>query len=104
MESFRRPLRIREEANHGNGLVAGSRSRPRGVRSVLEGHTMKFDARSNADLEAAVNRGLQTAELKGWLAGAEAMEKEGVPFHVAARVMLYPERRRPARQKNSPAH
>lgn len=65
---------------------------------------MKFDARSNADLEAAVNRGLQTAQMKGWLAGAEAMEKEGVPFHVAARVMLYPERRRPPRQKGSPAH
>lgn len=65
---------------------------------------MKFDARSDADLEAAVNRGLQTAELKGWLAGAEAMEKEGVPFHVAARVMLYPERRRTPTQKDSPAH
>lgn len=65
---------------------------------------MKFDARSNADLEAAVNRGLETAQLKGWLAGAEAMEKEGVPFHVAARVMLYPERRRTPKQKGRAAH
>jgi hypothetical protein len=65
---------------------------------------MKFDARSNADLEAAVNRGLETAQHKGWLAGAEAMEKEGVPFHVAARVMLYPERRRLPKQKGRPAH
>ena len=65
---------------------------------------MKFDARSDNELEAAVNRGLETAQLKGWLAGAEAMEKEGVPFHVAARVMLYPERRRMPKQKGRPAH
>jgi hypothetical protein len=65
---------------------------------------MKFDARSNADLEAAVNRGLETAQMKGWLAGAEAMEKEGVPFHVAARVMLYPERRRTPKHRGRPAH
>ncbi len=65
---------------------------------------MKFDARSDTDLEAAVNRGLETAQLKGWLAGAEAMEKEGVPFHVAARVMLYPERRRTPKQRGRPAH
>jgi len=65
---------------------------------------MKFDARGNADLEAAVNRGLEMAQAKGWLAGAEAMEKEGVPFHVAARVMLYPERRRAPKQKGHPAH
>ncbi len=65
---------------------------------------MKFDARSDNELEAAVNRGLATAQLKGWLAGAEAMEKEGVPFHVAARVMLYPERRRAPKQKGRPAH
>lgn len=62
---------------------------------------MKFDARSNTEIEAAVNRGLETAQLKGWLAGAEVMQKEGVPFHVAARVMLYPERRRETTRKST---
>jgi hypothetical protein len=65
---------------------------------------MKFDARTNGNLEAAVNRGLETAQSRGWLAGAEAMEKEGVPFHVAARVMLYPERRRTPKHRGGASH
>lgn len=65
---------------------------------------MKFDARANTDIEAAVLRGLATAAKKGWLAGADTMRKEGVPFHVAARVMLYPNRRRSSDQKGEAAH
>jgi hypothetical protein len=65
---------------------------------------MRFDARSNPEIEAAVTRALATAELKGWLAGAEAMHKEGVPFHVAARVMLYPEQRRSSDRQGGASH
>ena len=50
--------------------------------------------RSNMGCEAAVDRGLAVAENKGWLAGAKQMHDEGVPLHVAARVMLLPDQRR----------
>ncbi|MDD5247446.1 MAG: hypothetical protein PHY45_00575 [Rhodocyclaceae bacterium] len=65
---------------------------------------MGYDARSNAAIEAAVIRALATAEAKGWLAGAEEMQKEGVPFHVAARVMLYPSQRRATDRSGTAGH
>lgn len=65
---------------------------------------MADDARSHPDIEAAVATALATAELKGWLAGADEMRKRGVPFHVAARVMLYPHRRRATDRKGGASH
>jgi hypothetical protein len=60
--------------------------------------------RSNTEIEAAVNRGLAVANVKGWLAGADQMHKDGVPFHVAARVMLFPKLRRATDWKGRAGH
>lgn len=50
--------------------------------------------RGNKDIEAAVNRGLAIAMLKGVAAGAALMRDEGVPLDVTARVLINPELRR----------
>lgn len=50
--------------------------------------------RENKNIEAAVNRGLAVAMLKGVAAGAALMREEGVPLTVSARVLINPEQRR----------
>jgi len=50
--------------------------------------------RGNKNIEAAVNRGLVAAMLKGVAAGAALMREEGVPLTVSARVLINPEQRR----------
>ncbi len=50
--------------------------------------------RGNKSVEAAVNRGLADAMLKGVAAGAALMRDEGVPLNVSARVLINPEQRR----------
>ena len=50
--------------------------------------------RSDADIEAAVNRGLAAALLSDTKIGAEVMLKEGVPPHVVRRVLKSPQKRR----------
>lgn len=50
--------------------------------------------RDNKRIEAAVNRGLAVASLKGVAAAAAFMREAGVPLGVSARVLVNPEQRR----------
>ena len=50
--------------------------------------------RDDKVIEAAVNRGIAIAILKGVAAGAELMRDAGVPLNVSARVLVKPEQRR----------
>lgn len=50
--------------------------------------------RRDSAMEAAVNRGLAAAMLKGLGSGVRSMVNEGVPPRVAVRVLLNPRQRR----------
>ena len=58
--------------------------------------------RGNKSIEAAVNRGLAVAMLKGVAAGAALMRDDGVPLNVSARVLVNPEQRRASDWKAAP--